>query len=183
MVIKSLSGINYKLLENGVNRGKGFSVRRGVLESTGDLVLFSDADISTPIEEFGKLESELKDGYDLAIGSRGLKDSKIEIRQTWVREHMGKIFNFLARLLTFKGIRDSQCGFKCFKKGAAKKLFSEQKIEGFCFDAEIIYLAQKKGYKIKEVPVRWRNSSKSKLHIVSDPLKMFLDLVKIRFLH
>ena len=176
-------GERCQLLSNATNRGKGYSVKRGMLGAKGEYVLFTDADLSTPIAEAEKLLEPLKNGFDLAIGSRALRESKVEIHQNWVREAMGKIFNCFARLLTFKGIYDSQCGFKCFKREAAQKLFSMQKIDGFTFDAEIIYLAQKLGYRIKEVPVIWRNSPSSKVRIFSDPLKMFLDLTRIRMLH
>ncbi|MCM8812116.1 MAG: glycosyltransferase family 2 protein [Candidatus Omnitrophica bacterium] len=169
-----------RLVRNERNRGKGFSVKRGMLEAQGDTLLFTDADLSTPIEEMEKLIKPLEEGYDIAIGSRSLSDSKVEIRQNIVRQTMGKLFNKIARLLTFKGIIDSQCGFKCFKRQAAKELFSRQKIDGFCFDAEILYYAQRMGYKIKEVPVLWRNSPTSKVHFLFGPLEMLADLFRIR---
>lgn len=172
-----------QIICNSKNQGKGFSVKTGVLAATGDYVLFTDADLSTPIEEVTKLISYLENGYDIAIGSRDLPDSKVYIHQNWLRELMGKVFNKIARMLTFKDIHDSQCGFKCFKAQCAKELFGLQKYNGFSFDVEILFLAQKLGYKIKEVPVIWRNSPSSKVNIIADPLKMFRDLFCIRLTH
>ncbi len=173
----------FRLIKNDLNRGKGYSVRRGMMEAKGDFLLFTDADLSTPMEEAEKLIAVFSAGYDIAIGSRALRESQVEIHQNFLRESMGKIFNLLAQMLTFKGIRDSQCGFKLFKREAARKLFGLGKINGFAFDAEIIYLAQKLGYKVKEVPVLWRNVQASKVHILRDPLKMIWDLFRIRFFH
>ena len=172
-----------KLLQNSANRGKGYSVRKGMLEATGDYLIFTDADLSSPIEEAEKLIRVLEEGCSIVIASRALRNSQVEIHQNIVRETMGKIFNCLARFLTFKGIHDSQCGFKGFRREAAQRLFSLAKIDGFAFDAEIIYLAQKFGYSIKEIPVVWRNSPASKVHMISDPVNMILDLFRIRLYH
>ncbi len=172
-----------QVLENGQNRGKGFSVRRGMLAASGRFVLFSDADLSTPIEEVSGFIAALESGYDVVIGSRALPDSRIKVRQNLLRESMGKTFNRFARLFAFSGIHDSQCGFKCFRREAAQKLFSLQKLDGFSFDAEILYLAQKLGCRILESPVAWTNSPKSRVRILRDPLEMFCDLMKIRWLH
>jgi dolichyl-phosphate beta-glucosyltransferase len=180
---KVLKNFPHKLVRNPTNHGKGYVVRQGMMMSEGEYVLFTDADLSTPINEITRFMQFHSDGYDVVIGSRALKDSKIEIRQNWMREAMGKIFNFFARMISFKGIHDSQCGFKCFTKKAAKDLFASQKLEGFSFDVEILYLAQKKGYKIMEAPVLWRNSFQSRVQILSDPLEMFIDLLRIRWLH
>ncbi len=182
---KGLAGFRgrVRILENERNRGKGYSVRRGMLEASGDYILFSDADLSTPIEECISLTEAITGGCDVAIGSRDLPNSRVEIRQNLIRELMGKVFNRIARCVAFRGIQDSQCGFKCFKHDVAKKLFSMQKLDGFSFDAEIIYLAQKLGFEIREIPVTWRNSTASKVRIGIDPLKMFLDLLRIRFIH
>ena len=180
---KAMSAMSTRLLMNGGNRGKGFSVRRGMLESGGDCLLFTDADLSTPIEDFDKLKAALDEGYDVAIGSRAVDDSCVEIHQNFVRETMGKIFNRIARVFTFRDISDSQCGFKAFKRAAAYDLFGSSRIDGFSFDAEILFLAQQRGYKVKEVPVTWRNSPASKVAILSDPVKMFWELFLIRILH
>lgn len=172
-----------RLICNDGNRGKGYSVRRGMLEAQGECILFTDADLSTPIQEVEKLMEVLSAGYDIAIGSRALVESQVVVHQNLLRELMGKVFNLIARLLTFKGIRDSQCGFKLFRKTVAHHLFSLQKIDGFSFDAEIVYLAQKLGYRIKEVSILWSNSPASKVQIFRDPVRMLRDLIRIRFYH
>lgn len=178
-----LRGIPHQILRNGTNRGKGYSVRRGINVATGDRILFTDADLSTPIDELDRLMRQLDEGCEIAIGSRAVTSSKIEVHQSLFREIMGKIFNRIARFLTFRKIHDSQCGFKVFKKDAAKKIFACQKIDGFCFDAEVLYLAQKMGYRIAEVGVRWINSPQSRVKIVVDSTRMFFDLFRIRLLH
>ncbi len=180
---EKLQKIRHKIIENAANHGKGYVVRQGMLLGEGKYLLFSDADLSTPIEEverFMRLMDE-KD-VDGVIGSRSLAASQVEIHQPKIRELMGKVFNWLARSLCFQGYHDSQCGFKCFRSAAAKSLFGAQKLHGFSFDVEILYLAQKQGLKILEEPVVWRNSFQSKVRW-TDPLKMFGDLLKIRWLH
>lgn len=169
-----------RLLRREENRGKGFSVRRGMLEATGDLILISDADLSTPIEEVEKLLPWIGKGFDIVIGSRALRESKIEKKQPWYRQSMGKVFNALVRTLVFGGFHDTQCGFKLFTSKAARDLFSVMKIKGFAFDVEALFLAKKMGYGIKEVPVRWLNSPLSKVRVLRDSSGMFLDLLKIR---
>jgi dolichyl-phosphate beta-glucosyltransferase len=173
-----LSGI--RLLMNDKNMGKGFSVRKGVLDSGGDLVLISDADLSTPVEDMEKLLPFLRGDYEIAIGSRGMKKSDIAIRQPWYREGMGKVFNLLVRLLVVGGIKDTQCGFKLFKGEAARRVFKKCRINGFCFDVETLFIAKDMGLRIKEVPTRWLNSPVSKVSIPGDPVKMFSDLFRIR---
>ncbi|MFH2012293.1 MAG: dolichyl-phosphate beta-glucosyltransferase [Pseudomonadota bacterium] len=168
------------LLENRINRGKGYSVRKGVLSGRGEIILFSDADLSTPIQEIDKLAAWLDMGYDISIGSRALTGSEILEMQPWYRQAMGKTFNSLVQLLTVSGIKDTQCGFKLFKKEAAEFLFEKQVIDGFAFDVEILFLANKNGYRIKEVPVQWVNSPCSRVHIFKDSLAMFSDLIRIR---
>ena len=180
---EKLTGTPHQILRNIDNEGKGEAVRRGMLEAKGEYLLFSDADLSTPIEEVSRLLETLENGYDVAIGSRGLRESRVEVRQNPIREGMGKIFNRIARLASFKKIRDSQCGFKCFRKEAARALFAAQKLKGFSFDAEILYLAQKRSYRVAEVPVIWRNSPHSRVHILKDSLQMFMDVFRIPWIH
>ncbi|MFN4227553.1 MAG: dolichyl-phosphate beta-glucosyltransferase [Candidatus Ratteibacteria bacterium] len=170
-----------KILKHPKNMGKGAAVRTGVLNSSGDLILFTDADLSTPIEEFEKLKKKIEEGYDIAIGSRGLKDSKIVIPQPFYRRIIGKIFPLLVRLLVIKDFKDTQCGFKLFKKEAGKKIFSQLKTNGFAFDVEVLARAKKEGYKIAEVGVVWYNSPRSSVKIFKDSFKMFFSLLKIRF--
>jgi len=172
-----------RLLSNGANRGKGFSIRNGMMNARGQYVLFSDADLSTPIEEMDKLFSFLVKDYDIAIGSRGIQGADVREHQPFYREWMGKIFNFFVQIFVFKGIFDTQCGFKLFKAHVAKKIAPCLKINGFSFDVELLYVAKRRGYKIKEVPVVWINSPKSKVRPVFDSLMMFKELLSVRKKH
>ena len=180
---EKLTGFPHRILKQGLNQGKGTAVKRGMLEAQGEFLLFTDADLSTPIEEAELLIARLEKGFDIAVGSRALPESRVQIHQNFLRESMGKIFNRIARLMSFKKIQDSQCGFKCFRREAARNLFQAQKLKGFSFDAEILYLAQKKGYRIAEVGVTWRNSPHSRVHILKDSLRMLWDVVRIPWIH
>ena len=171
------------VIKNWINMGKGFSVKRGILASKGDYVLFSDADLSTPIEELDKLFNHIYHGYDIVIGSRSIKDSDVKIHQPWYRERMGKIFNLFVKMLVMKEFNDTQCGFKLFKGNIVRKMAPFLKIDGFGFDVEIIYLAKRNGSKIKEAGVMWENSVQSKVKVFSSSISMFLDLIKIGFYH
>src|SRR3989338_7250988 len=173
-------GDNIKVIARKVNMGKGFSVRQGCLEAKGDYIIFTDADLSTPIQEIEKLLKYLQEGYDIAIGSRALKESDIQIHQAWYREIMGKTFNLFVQAIAIKGIKDTQCGFKGFKKEAMQKVFARQTINGFSFDVEVLYIAGKFGYKIKEVPIRWLNRKESKVNPLIHSLQMMIDLIRIR---
>lgn len=181
-VVKALSRELGKitLIHYPLNTGKGHAVRTGVLASRGNLLLTCDADLSTPIEEYEKLERFIGDEVDVAIGSRGLRDSDIVVRQPWYRERMGKMFNVIVRVLVIGGIKDTQCGFKLFKGDIARSLFKRSMITGFAFDAEVLFLARKNGYQVKEIPIRWLNSPNSKVKIIRDPFKMILELFQIR---
>jgi len=165
------------------NSGKGAAVRRGMLEATGDFLFFSDADLSTPIAELDKLLNELKNSCDIAIGSRAIDFSSIKIHQPFYREFMGKTFNQIVQLLVVKGIKDTQCGFKGFRNETAKDVFNKSKIDGFGFDVEILYIARRIGYKIKEISVEWFNDEQSKINPIIDSFKMLLEIVRIRNLH
>ena len=169
------------LIELPRNRGKGYAVRAGIDQSGGRYVLFSDADLSTPIEEYERFHPLLARGVPVVIGSRGLPDSRIELHQSWYREGMGKMFNFLVRTLTVSGIRDTQCGFKAFRREVIARLISLQRVERFSFDVEILFLARKLGYEIAEVPVRWVNSPRSRVRIFRDSARMAWDLCRIRW--
>ncbi|MDD5643855.1 MAG: glycosyltransferase family 2 protein [bacterium] len=171
------------LLKNGANRGKGFSVKRGMLQATGDIRLFVDADMSTPIETLTGMIEFINKGYDVVAGSRRAGGAVIEIRQNFLRENMGRVFNLLVRLIVLRGFKDTQCGFKLFTKKAAENIFKLQKFDNFVFDVEILYIAKKLGFKIMEAPVRWYNSANSKVRPFRDALSMFIDLFKIRFFH
>lgn len=168
-----------RLLENQKNRGKGFSVSRGLLEARGRYVCFTDADLSTPIEEIEKLLHWLKD-FEVVIGSRSIKGSSVEVHQPMWRELMGKTFNLFVRLIAFPGIKDTQCGFKGFRNESAKEIFSRRRIDGFGFDVEALYIAKKLGYGIKEVPIKWINRFESKVNPFTHPVQMIRDILKIR---
>lgn len=172
-----------RLIQNRRNRGKGFSVRRGFLRAKGKYLLFSDADLSTPIEEVEKLLAALRNGYDIAIGSRALPGSRIEVNQPWYRKNMGRLFNILVQALILRGIRDTQCGFKCFTREAAVDICHRMRCERFAFDVEMLYLAHAMGYRVGEIPVIWRNSPETKVHAVRDSAAMFADLLAIRSNH
>ncbi|MFH0983957.1 MAG: dolichyl-phosphate beta-glucosyltransferase [Candidatus Omnitrophota bacterium] len=178
-----LKDFPHQILKVPRNRGKGHAVRQGMLAATGDYVLFMDADLSTPIEEVNGFLERLEKDQDVVIGSRALPDSRVEIHQNFFRESMGKVFNFIAQRWAFKGVQDSQCGFKCFRRESARKLFGLQKLDGFSFDVEIVYLAQKHGFRLLELPVTWRNSTQSRVQVFRDPLVMFWDVLRIRSLH
>lgn len=173
---------NVRLVRYEKNRGKGHALRTGALVSKGDYVLVMDADLSTPMEELRKLMPYLSDGgFDIAIGSRALALSDIIRKQPWWRRGMGKTFNRIVKMLVIGGFSDTQCGFKLFKGEIARSLFAEAKIDRFAYDVEILALAKKKGYGIKEVPIRWINSPDSRVDPVKDSVRMLADLVRIRF--
>lgn len=164
-----------------VNRGKGYAVRQGVLASAGRDVLFSDADLSTPIEEMEKLLPPIALGeYDITIASRALPESDLALHQPWYRELMGRTFNRLVQKIIGTSISDTQCGFKAFRGEVAKKLFSVAKIDGFGFDTEIIYLAKKFGYRTQEIGVIWRHKDESRVNPILAPLSMMSELIQVR---
>lgn len=170
-----------RLICNDRNRGKGYSVRHGVLSAWGRDILFSDADLSTPIEECERLLPCISSGeYDIAIGSRAMAESNLEVRQPFYREWMGRMFNRIVQRLTVRGIVDTQCGFKAFRGDVARQLFQKQTLTGFAFDVEILFLAQKAGFNIMEVPITWRNSADSRLNPVRDSLRMLREVITVR---
>ena len=171
-----------RLVRNGTNRGKGWSVRHGVAESRGASILFTDADLSTPIGEYAKLAHALARA-EVVIGSRALSESNIEKHQPWYRETMGRAFNRIVRALIVPGIKDTQCGFKLFRGPIARELFAEVTIAGFAFDVEVLYLARSRGYRIAEVPVTWLNDERSSVSAVRDSARMFRDVLRIRHRH
>lgn len=161
------------------NRGKGSAVRLGVAASTGDLVLITDLDLATPIEEMEKLRPPIESGADIAIGSRGLRESQLVIRQPFHREFMGRFFNALVQLMLLPGVCDTQCGFKLFHGTVARLLFAHTIIDGFAFDVEVLGLAARAGYRIAEVPVRWFHMQPSKVRLGRDGVRMFKDLLRV----
>jgi dolichyl-phosphate beta-glucosyltransferase len=171
-----------RLLSNQRNRGKGFSVRHGMLEARGNIALFTDADLSTPIDEADKLLLALQDqSYDVAIGSRAADRSLIQIHQPAIREQAGILFNHLVRWIMGINLSDTQCGFKAFHRARTRIIFEQQKIEDFGFDPEILFLAQRHGLRIAEIPVRWSHDPATKVRVLSDGLGMFAELLVIRW--
>jgi len=169
-----------RVIRREKNRGKGASVKEGVLAASGEVILFSDDDLSTPIEEFDKLLAALRAGADVAIGSRALPGSDVRVRQRRPRELMGKAFNLLVRLLVLKGYRDTQCGFKAFRREAATDLFSRLQTTGFGFDVEVLVLCRELGCRVAEVPVVWSDSPPSRVRFIRGSLAMLRDLLRIR---
>ena len=172
---------NLRVISNGRNRGKGFSVRHGMLEARGEIALFTDADLSTPIEEADKLLAAIRDqGYDGAVGSRALDRSLIAIHQAVIREQAGILFNFFVRWIMGIDYSDTQCGFKAFRMDRASIIFEQQRMQGFGFDPEILFLAKRHHLRVAEVPVRWSHDSATKVNVVTDGIRMLLDLLVIR---
>ncbi len=171
---------NLRVISNGVNRGKGFSVRRGSLEAQGRIVLFTDADLSAPIEEAEKLLAALND-HDVAIGSRAMDRRLIEAHQSAFREFAGILFNKIVRIILRLPFVDTQCGFKAFRRDRCRIIFEQQTIERFGFDPELLYLARHHGLSIAEVPVRWAHSPATKVSMFRDSLQMFADVFIIRW--
>ena len=179
---RMLNNPRLRILRNSPNRGKGYSVRRGMLEGTGDYLLMTDADLSTPIDDFLKLAPHVA-GHEVVIGSRAVAGSQILRHQPFYREWMGKTFNLMVRATVLRGIHDTQCGFKLFRRDAAQDVFSRATIDDFGFDVEALYLARRLGYRIAEVPVSWIDDPASKVNPVVDSLKMAADLARIRVRH
>ena len=169
-----------RVVPNGENRGKGYSVRHGMVEARGDIVLFTDADLSAPIEEADKLISAM-DTYDVAIGSRALDRKLIAVHESGFREFAGIIFNKIVRVVLWLPFVDTQCGFKAFRRERCKIVFEQQRIERFGFDPELLYLARHHGLKSVEIPVRWAHSPATKVNMLRDSVQMFLDVFTIRW--
>jgi glycosyltransferase involved in cell wall biosynthesis len=168
-----------RVLRNPGNRGKGYSVRHGMLEARGEWRLFTDADLSSPIEELDKLWAAASTGAEIAIGSRALDRSLIGVHQPGFRETAGKFFNGVMRVMVGLNISDTQCGFKLFRGDAARAVFSRQKLERFGFDVEVLYIAKQLGYRTVEVPVRWNHVEGSKVGMLSG-LRAFGELAEVR---
>ena len=170
-----------RLVENPGNRGKGYSVRNGMLHARGRIVLFSDADLSSPIEEAPKLFKALEAGADIAIGSRWLRAETQTQRQPLHRQLFGRIFNLLLRIVLGLQFKDTQCGFKAFKQSAVQAIFPLQKIERWGFDPEILFLARKLGFQVKEVSVAWAHRDGTSINPLVDGSRMFLEMLHIRW--
>jgi len=169
-----------RVVPNKENRGKGYSVRHGMTEARGDIVLFTDADLSAPIEEADKLIAAMET-YDVAIGSRALDRNLIAVHESGFREFAGIIFNKIVRAVLWLPFVDTQCGFKAFRRERCKIVFEQQRIERFGFDPELLYLARHHGLKSVEIPVRWAHSPATKVNMLRDSVQMFLDVFTIRW--
>lgn len=168
-----------RLVSYWPNAGKGYAIRRGVLEATADRVLLSDADLSAPIEELDKLWRALERA-DVAIGSRGLDPTVVKVRQGWLRQRMGQSFNALMRRITGLPYRDTQCGFKLLPRGIAREIFAEAVVDRFAWDVEMLMLIHRHGYSVVEVPVLWFNSRDSRVHLIRDSMRMLADTIRLR---
>jgi dolichyl-phosphate beta-glucosyltransferase len=170
-----------RLVQNPGNRGKGYSVRNGMLHAHGDRLLFTDADLSSPIHEAGKLFDALEHGADVAIGSRWLQAELQTERQPWYRQLYGRLFNLALRLVLGLKFRDTQCGFKAFTRSAAQSIFTRQRIERWGFDPELLFLANKFKLRTAEVPVEWAHDHRSKINPVRDGIKMGVEMLAVRW--
>jgi dolichyl-phosphate beta-glucosyltransferase len=170
-----------RLLENPGNRGKGYSVRNGMIHAQGEVILFTDADLSSPIEEADKLFAAIAVGADIAMGSRWLQAELQTRRQPLYRQLFGRVFNLALRIILGLQYRDTQCGFKAFTRRASQAIFPLQHIERWGFDPEILYLAHKFGFKVQEVPVHWAHREGTRINPLRDGFRMFLEMLKVRW--
>jgi glycosyltransferase involved in cell wall biosynthesis len=176
------SGMTLQILENSSRRGKGYSVRRGMLKATGAEILYTDADLSSPIDEYWKLAAAIRTGNAaIAFGSRAVTGSVIDVHQLWVREMFGRASNLMVRKVSGLEFKDTQCGFKLFTRQAAHKVFSLQTIDGFAFDIEILYIAKILGITAFEVPVTWSHVPGTSVRFVTDAPRALADLLRIRY--
>lgn len=182
-VAAQFSRQNVRILRNEPNRGKGYSVKRGILEARYNPVLFSDSDLATPIEEVEKMLPWLDKGYAVVIASRNMKTSNLVVKQPFYRQFLGRSFPLLVNLLAVRGIKDTQCGFKLFNTEAAKRIVKYQTFERFAFDVELLFIARKMGHRIKEVGVTWIDQAGSKVSPIKDSISMGKDVLKLRWNH
>lgn len=179
-VVKQFEKDRVTITPYRANRGKGFSVRQGMLRAKKNYALFMDADNSTSIKEIEGFMPFL-DEHDVLIASRNLKDSVIAVKQPWLRSTLGNVFPFIVRALVVRGIKDTQCGFKLFSKKALTEVFPRSRLNRFAFDVELLFISKKKNLSIKELPITWKNDGLSKVSPFKDSIDMFVDLLKIRF--
>ena len=182
-IVRRYAGKNagLRLIENPGNRGKGYSVRNGMLNASGTVMLFSDADLSAPMEESTKLFEQIQTGADVAIGSRWVRPELQTQKQSLHRQLFGRVFNLALRVVLGLRFKDTQCGFKAFSRRAVDSIFPLQKVERWGFDPEVIFLAEKKGLTVVEVPVHWAHEPGGSIHPVRDGLRMLLEVLKVRW--
>lgn len=169
----------FNVVSYSKNAGKGYAIRRGVLQASGSSILVTDADLSTPIAELDKLLPYLAK-HDVVIGSRALDEDLLRVKQAWYRQGMGKTFNWMMQRITGLSFRDTQCGFKLFRGAAARRIFEKATVDRFAYDVEMLMIAIKLGYSVVEVPVEWFNSVDSRVRIVRDSPRMLLDIIRAR---
>jgi glycosyltransferase involved in cell wall biosynthesis len=177
----ALQAPEVRLIENPGNRGKGYSVRSGVLQAHGEIVMFTDADLSAPMEEAGRLFAAIAAGADIAIGSRWLESGRQTHRQPLYRQFFGRCFNAVCRMVMHLPFADTQCGFKAFTRAAAQTVFQLQTIERWGFDPEILFIAIKRGYSIVEVPVSWAHDARTRMSYLKDGMQMLKELALVRW--
>jgi dolichyl-phosphate beta-glucosyltransferase len=179
---EALTGRRGEVLSGEANRGKGYAVRRGILAARGRSVLVSDADLSTPIEEYDKLAAASRArNLQVAIGSRALHSSRVEVRQNPLRQLMGKTFNRIMRGMTGLPFQDTQCGFKLLDRAATRPVVQRMVVDRFAFDVELLFLCVRAGLRVEEVPVVWRNAPGSKVSLLGDPANMLWDVARVRW--
>lgn len=181
-IVSRYTNENVRVLRNETNRGKGYSIKRGILNATYPMVLFSDSDLATPLEELKEFTEYITyHNYDIVIASRNLKESNIDVKQPCYRQILGKTFPKIVYFAFLKGFKDTQCGFKLFKTDIAKKIFQLQMIERFSFDVEVLLIAKKMGCLVKEAPVVWNDKAGSTVRTFKDGFQMLVDLLKIKY--
>jgi dolichyl-phosphate beta-glucosyltransferase len=169
-----------RLIRLAANHGKGYAVRTGVVNATGTLVLFADADGATPIDELARLETAVAAGADVAVGSRAYPTAGVQVKAKFYRHIMGRTFHHLVEWLADGGVKDTQCGFKLFRSVVAHDLFSRMRMDGFSFDVELLMMARRRGYRVAEIPVNWTHQPGSKVRLTWDSIRMAADLFRIR---
>ena len=179
-ILNTIKSKNFKLLSNQINSGKGYSIKRGINESTGEIILTTDADLSAPIGEFNKLYKKYSEKIPFVIGSRNKSNSVLNYKQNYSRDILGKIFNYLTKLILNLNYRDTQCGFKLYNSNKIKSIIKLCDVNRFCIDVEILYLASLKSIQVFEEGIEWNYNTKRTVKLLVDPLNMFIDLVKIR---